>query len=309
MTESQKNLPSVSIVVPTRGRPELLRNCLESLISLNYPGERYEIIVVEDGTETGKKVTSEITQRSPLLVSYVRIPHSGAATARNVGLSRSSMDIVAFIDDDAMAVPEWLTRLVTALLSAGVGGAGGRVSPDYPESVLEAEMSSGGEMKWSGYNAVPSGLQEVDHLPGGNMAFWRQALLEVRGLDTDFTRRGSWREDTDLCVRLRHHGYRLLYDGQARISHRAFRWLAPSERFRPRLVWAMTRDDAYFRVKNYGWSGIGGSIVAAAKSIRDRVFYGAANFLLISVHLTAWIPGTLHGLRRKNDPDGSLRSE
>src|SRR5580692_9905904 len=110
MTESQKNLPSVSIVVPTRGRPELLRNCLESLISLNYPGERYEIIVVEDGTETGKKVTSEITQRSPLLVSYVRIPHSGAATARNVGLSRSSMDIVAFIDDDAMAVPEWLTR-------------------------------------------------------------------------------------------------------------------------------------------------------------------------------------------------------
>lgn len=309
MTDPQKNLPSVSVVVPTRGRPELLRNCLESLISLNYPHERYEILVIEDGTDSGEKVASEIRQCSPVPVAYERIPHSGAATARNVGLSRSSRDIVAFIDDDATAVSEWLTRLVAALLSTGVGGAGGRVSPDYPDSVLEAEMLSGGEMKWSGYNAVPSGLQEVDHLPGGNMAFWRRALLEVRGLDTDYTRRGSWREDTDLCVRLRHNGYRLLYDGQARISHRAFRWLAPSERFRPRLVWAMTRDDAYFRVKNYGWSGVGGSILAAAKSIKDRILYGTANFLLISVHLIAWIPGALHGLRRKNDPYGSLRSE
>jgi glycosyltransferase involved in cell wall biosynthesis len=309
MTAPQKNLPFVSIVVPTRGRPELLRNCLESLIRLDYPHERYEIIVIEDGTQSGQQVTSEITQRSPVPVGYHRIPHSGAATARNVGLSRSSRDIVAFIDDDAMAVSEWLGRLVTALLSVGVGGAGGRVSPDYPESVLEAEMLSGGEMKWSGYNAVPSGVQEVDHLPGGNMAFWREALLAVRGLDTDYTRRGSWREDTDLCVRLRHHGYRLLYDGQARISHRAYRWLTPSERFRPSLVWAMTRDDAYFRVKNYGWSGVRGSILAAGKSIRDRLIYGAANFLLISVHLVAWIPGALHGLRRKNDPDGSLRSE
>src|SRR5271166_2955371 len=145
MTAPQKNLPFVSIVVPTRGRPELLRNCLESLIRLDYPHERYEIIVIEDGTQSGQQVTSEITQRSPVPVCYHRIPHSGAATARNVGLSRSSRDIVAFIDDDAMAVSAWLGRLVTALLSVGVGGAGGRVSPDYPESVLEAEMLSGGE--------------------------------------------------------------------------------------------------------------------------------------------------------------------
>jgi mycofactocin glycosyltransferase len=309
MTDPQKNLPSVSVVVPTRGRPKFLRNCLESLIRLDYPRERCEIIVIEDGTESGEKETSEIARLAPFPVHYHRIPHSGAATARNVGLSRSSNDIVAFIDDDATAIPEWLTRLVSALSSTGVGGAGGRVSPDYPEPVLEAEMLPGGEMKWSGYNSVPPGLQEVDHLPGGNMAFWRRALVEVGGLDTEYTRRGSWREDTDLCVRLRHKGYRLIYDGQARISHRAVRWIGASERFRPGLVWAMTRDDAYFRVKNYGWSGVTGTIREAAKSIKDRIVYGSANFLLISVHLVAWIPGVIHGLRRRNDPQGSLRPE
>src|SRR5215467_6472134 len=123
-------LPLVSIVVPTRARPEFLRNCLESLITLDYPNDRYEIIVVEDGSETGQEVAEEIRQRSAVVVRYRRIPHSGAATSRNVGLQLATGEIVAFIDDDGMAVPNWLRRHVQGLQEEGVAGVGGRVSPD-----------------------------------------------------------------------------------------------------------------------------------------------------------------------------------
>lgn len=306
---STTEFPYVSVVVPTRARPQFLRNCLISLFRLDYPHDRYEIIVVEDGTEEGQEVTEEARRHSPVPVRYRRIPHSGAATSRNVGLQLATGEIVAFIDDDGMAVSCWLQRHVQGLLKEGVAGVGGRVSPEYPDPVIEARMGPGGDLKWSGFNALQPQVQDVDHLPGGNMSFWRKALIEVRGLDARYTRRGSWREDTDLCVRLRYKGYRLLYDGEAQIIHRAARWMNPWERLRPGLVWAMTRDDAYFRVKNYGWSGVWGSIRSACMSIKSRIVHAAANFFLISVHLLAWIPGVVKGLRSKNDPFGTLGEE
>jgi len=309
MTHSALDTPLVSVVVPTRARPAFLSNCLESLLKLDYPRDRYEIIVVEDGTETGQEITERVRQRSPVPVRYKRISHSGAATSRNVGLLLSTGEIVAFIDDDAMAVPAWLRRLVHGLLQDGVAGVGGRVSPEYPEHLLEAGMGRGGDLRWSGFNALPVTVQEVDHLPGGNMAFWRQALVEVQGLDTRFTRRGSWREDTDLCVRLRNRGYRLLYDGEARIIHRAVRWADPWERMRPGLVWSMTRDDTYFRVKNYGHSGVWGAFRSAATSVKLRFVHGAANLFLVPVHVLALIPGIVKGLRSKRDPNGTLGAE
>jgi cellulose synthase/poly-beta-1,6-N-acetylglucosamine synthase-like glycosyltransferase len=306
---SAMHSPYVSVVVPTRARRFYLNNCLESLLALDYPKDRYEIIVVEDGTDEGQEVADDIRLRSPVPIRYTRIPHSGAATARNVGVQLATGDIVAFIDDDGIAVPAWLRRLVQALLKDGVAGVGGRVSPEYPELELEAAMGLGGDLLWSGFNASPKTLQDVDHLPGGNMSFWRSALLEVRGLDTRYTRRGSWREDTDLCVRLRLRGYRLLYDGEAQIIHRAARWMNPWERLRPGLVWAMTRDDAYFRVKNYGWSGVWGTVRSAMASVKARVIQASANLFLISVHLLAWMPGVAKGLRNKNDPFGSLEQK
>jgi cellulose synthase/poly-beta-1,6-N-acetylglucosamine synthase-like glycosyltransferase len=303
---SETDFPYVSVVVPTRARPEYLRNCLESLLKLDYPSDRYEIIVVEDGTETGQQIVNEIQQHSSIPLRYRRIAHSGAATSRNVGLELSAGEIVAFIDDDAMAVSAWLQRLVRGLRQEGVAGVGGRVSPEYPESLLEAGMGRGGELQWSGFNASPAKVAEVDHLPGGNMAFWRRVLMEVHGLDARYTRRGSWREDTDLCVRLRHRGYRLLYDGESRIIHRAVRWMNPWERLRPSLVWAMTRDDAYFRVKNYGYSGVWGAVRSAIISVKSRFVQTAANLFLIPVHLLALIPGIVKGLRVKDDPFGTL---
>lgn len=284
----------------------MLRKCIQSLLAQDYPREKYEVITVEDGTRDGEQVVARMAHGSAVPLRYVHIPHGGAATARNIGLARSGADIVAYIDDDGFATREWITQLVEPLLREGVAGSGGRVSPEYPEPVLQAEVLPDGELKWSGFNVMVPGFREVDFVAGGNMAFWRKALLEVKGLDAGYTRRGSWREDTDLHIRLRHKGYRHIYNARAQIAHRAARWLNPWERMRPSLVWAMVRDDAYFRAKNFRWRGVFGAIRAGTKDAGKRFVLGAANFLLILVHLFAWIPGAWLGLRKRDREFGTL---
>ena len=307
--ETERIFPTVSVVVPTRARRELLRNCVQSLVAQDYPKNRFDIIVVEDGTSEGEKIVAEIVPSTAVPLSYVRIPHSGLAVARNVGAEKSSGQIVAYIDDDALAVPCWLNRLVEALQSDGAGGAGGRVSPDYPDDTLVSEVAADGQMKSSGNSSSLPGIHEVAFVPGGNMAFWRKSLTEVKGFDGAYTKRGCWREETDLCVRLRSKGYRIFYSSAAEVAHRAARWENPLERVNPGRTSGMIEDDAYFRAKNFGWAGVGGAFRNAIRDATMRLKLSAVHLLLALVHLTAWIPGAVRGLTKKERQLGTLRAE
>jgi glycosyltransferase involved in cell wall biosynthesis len=308
-TDTKKAVPSVSVVVPTRGRRELVRNCVQSLLAQDYPKDRFDIIVVEDGTSDGEDIVSEMAAASAVSVVYFRIPHSGLAVARNVGAEKSSGEIVAYIDDDALAVPCWLSRLVEALHFDGAGGAGGRVSPDYPDDSLIAEVEPDGRMLSSGNSSSLPGVHEVAFVPGGNMAFWRRSMVEVKGFDGAYTKRGCWREETDLCVRLRSRGYRIFYTSAAEVGHRGARWVNPLERVNPSRVSGMVEDDAYFRVKNFGWAGVGGAFRNALADTILRLKLSAFNLLLAFVHLIAWVPGAIRGLAKKDRLLGTLKSE
>jgi glycosyltransferase involved in cell wall biosynthesis len=309
LAESKGDLPKVSVVVPTRGRGQLLRNCIQSLLAQDYPKSRFDIIVVEDGTNDGEKIASELAAGTTVSLSYIRIPHSGLAVARNIGAEKSSGDIVAYIDDDALAVPCWLSRLVEALRLDGAGGAGGRVSPDYPDDALVSEVDADGRLRSSGNSSSLAGIHEVAFVPGGNMAFWRRSLAEVRGFDGAYTKRGCWREETDLCVRLRSKGYRIFYTSAAEVAHRAARWDNPLERINPSRISGMIEDDAYFRVKNFGWAGLGGAVRNSFAETTLRLKLSAVHFLLAFVHLTSWIPGAIRGLAKRDRRMGTLETK
>src|SRR5207244_1746336 len=103
-----------------------------------------------------------------------------------------------------------------------------------------------------------------------NMAFWRSALVDIGGFDKTFSKTISWRHETDLGLRVQARGYRLVFDSNLVVSHRAARWYDPIERIRPSVVWSMVRDDAYFRTKNYGWPGLLGAVLSAAKDAKGR---------------------------------------
>ncbi len=175
--------PLVSIVVPTRNRCNPLRDCLATLISQDYPAERYEIVVVDDGsTDDTKQVVTEMTARtrSPF-VRY--LCHSGGVNAaRNRGIAASSGSIVGFIDDDELAPSQLLgvaVRLLTDNASAvAVGGEyRSRLEGKRPRFVCTNCTEN--------YKSIPAPRETrsaiVDDLPGG-CVFLRRQAFEKYGL-------------------------------------------------------------------------------------------------------------------------------
>jgi glycosyltransferase involved in cell wall biosynthesis len=105
--------PFVSVIVPTRDRPESLAMCIDALLKLHYP--RYEIIIVDNAPTTQK--TAHLVQETYGHVSnlrYVREDGQGASYARNRGIQEARGEILAFTDDDVVVDIYWLAQCVRA---------------------------------------------------------------------------------------------------------------------------------------------------------------------------------------------------
>jgi glycosyltransferase involved in cell wall biosynthesis len=287
-----------------------VKKCIKSLIEQDYPRERYEIIVVEDGSKDARSVV-ESFQSAGVRLTYLYIPHSGAAATYGAGLGQACCDLVAFIDDDAIAPPTWLRQIASILEQGrplGVVGAGGHISGEYPLDKFEASVSPTGELQWTGFGLFSSPPCDVDHLPGCNMAFWRDALLEIGGFDNRFSKTISWRHETDVCLRLRRRGHRLTYDPRLVVLHHGARWSSLLERISPPVVWNMIRDDSYFRAKNFGLPGAMGAMERSLQGIPQRLLHGTTTIFLAFVHLLAWIPGTVRGLAARGQAKDTSRN-
>jgi prepilin-type N-terminal cleavage/methylation domain-containing protein/prepilin-type processing-associated H-X9-DG protein len=197
--------PKVSVVVCTYNGGATLRQCVQSLLKLDYPD--YEVIVVDDGSIDS---TPDILQRFPD-VRVIRQPNRGLSAARNAGLFAATGSIVAYTDSDCFADADWLTMLVQQLHVTGADAVGGpnltpddgwlascvAASPGQPTHVLEND-------------------QVAEHIPGCNMAFRREALLVVNGFDCQYKRAG---DDVDICWRLQQAGYWITFAPGAFVWH------------------------------------------------------------------------------------------
>ena len=152
----------------------------------------------------------------------------GLAGGRNTGVAHAWGDVVAFIDDDAVAGPDWLARLADHYLDPTVLGVGGLVEPAW-------EHRRPGwfppELDWvvgCSYLGMRSGLGPVRNFIGANMSFRREILAEIGGFSIELGRVDSnpfGCEETELCLRVsqRHPGAILLYEPAASVRHRVRR--------------------------------------------------------------------------------------
>jgi GT2 family glycosyltransferase len=128
----------------------------------------------------------------------------GLASARNTGVSNARGDIVAFLDDDAIAEPAWLERLVAEYSDPAVMAAGGSIDPVWPE---RRPWWFPTEFDWvvgCTYRGMPVGNSDVRNLIGANMSFRRDVLLTIGGFRADLGRVGNYPagcEETELCMR------------------------------------------------------------------------------------------------------------
>ncbi len=200
---------SVSVVIPAFNGAAHVAQLLASLCAQTYPRDRYEIILVDDGSSDDTAASAELALTQWDGAGRVlRKPNGGPASARNAGLRASIADVIAFIDVD---VPEsdWLVSVVGALAS-GAAGAGGPLrnisSPGWVTSYLDACQFF--------RQRVRNGV--VDYLLTNNVAFRREALVRVGGFTE---RRGVWAEDADLSFRLKQQGYALLLVPGGCVTH------------------------------------------------------------------------------------------
>jgi GT2 family glycosyltransferase len=205
-SELRKEWPRASVVVCAYQAEDTIEECLRSLMELGYPD--YEVLVVDDGSTDA---TAQIARRFPVrLLSKDRLGLSGA---RNVGLEQAEGEFVAYIDADAQADPDWLTYLALALEVQGTAGAGGPnpVPPDDPPVAQCVARAPGGPIH------VLLDDERAEHVPGCNMAFWRERLVEIGGFDPIYRAAG---DDVDVCWKLLDRGYDIRFNPSALVWHR-----------------------------------------------------------------------------------------
>jgi glycosyltransferase involved in cell wall biosynthesis len=110
--------PSVSAVVPTRDRPELLRAAIDAILGQDYPGAIEVVVVYDQSTpDTSLELARTAPQRRVRVIANTRTP--GLAGARNTGILAATGDLIAFCDDDDEWLPGKLTSQAAALMAAG----------------------------------------------------------------------------------------------------------------------------------------------------------------------------------------------
>ena len=203
----RRTWPRISVVVCAYNEAATIDECLTSIENLSYPD--YEIILVNDGS---RDATGEIARRHAS-VRVLDIPNGGLSAARNVGLEHAAGEIVAYTDGDVRVDPDWLTHLVRPFLTSDVVGAGGPnlVPADDPPMAQCIARAPGSPTQ------VMIDDRIAEHVPGCNMAFRRDALLEVGGFNPIYLRAG---DDVDICWRLQARGWKIGFAPSALVWHR-----------------------------------------------------------------------------------------
>ena len=198
--------PRVSVVVCSYNGAATLRECLDSLMRLDYPD--YEVILVDDGsTDDTPWIAADFPQ-----VVCLRQENRGLSVARNVGASHADGEIVAYTDSDCVADEHWLRYLVLAMQDQHVQAIGGpNITPYSDGMVARCVAASPGNP-----SHVMLDDHYAEHVPGCNLALRRDVLLSLGGFDPQFRTAG---DDVDLCWRLLDAGMNIGYAASAMVWH------------------------------------------------------------------------------------------
>jgi GT2 family glycosyltransferase len=200
-----------SVVIPTFGRPDSAERLLESLTKLNYPRERFEVIIVDDGSPNPAQPRLARFQQTLDLIA-LRQDNAGPSKARNRGAAVARGKYLAFTDDDCTADPFWLRALANALERTGPAVCGGRTINGLPGDIYAEATQILADYLYQRYN--PTSTPGAFY-PTNNFAVPRDAFLEVGGFDESM----RFGEDREFCYRWASRGLGFISVADAIIYH------------------------------------------------------------------------------------------
>jgi len=204
---------AVSVIVPTRDRPEQLARCLRALASTARPAGGLEVIVVNDGGVPPPVPPDGAV--GGLAVRRIDQAPAGPAAARNAGAAAAAGRVLAFTDDDCEPTPEWLQVLERQLAAEPGAVVGGRLVPSHPENACAAASQLLIDHFYGWHNRDPGRARFVT---SNNLAMTATTFREIGGFNTGFPTAAA--EDRELAERALLSGHALVYVPEAVVRHR-----------------------------------------------------------------------------------------
>ncbi|MBO0815770.1 MAG: glycosyltransferase, partial [Actinobacteria bacterium] len=289
--------PTVSVVVAaySSARWQETRAALASVAAQTVPVLE-TVLVIDHNTELLSRARREFAGRQNAgdaggaVVNVIpNVRDRGASGARNTGVAASHGDVVAFLDDDAVASPAWLEGLLGHFWDPAVVGAGGGVVPLWAGP---APRWFPPEFYWAvgaSYRGMPEHAAEIRNVWSGNMAIRRPVFDSIGGFREGFGKVGNrpCPEDTDLCLRAAAGGGRWMYEPAALCGHRV-----PLQRATVRYFLSRSLNEGRGKAQLAGLEGTAQSTSAELRYARRVLPAGIAR------GLRDWIRGDVTGAAR-----------
>lgn len=222
----------LSVVIPTYNRVDRLRLTLDGLARQTWPADRFEVLVVSDGSTDGtEEMVRAYADRAPFRLRLFTQCNAGPSRARNHAVGQACGEVIVFIDDDIEPMPELLAAHAAHHLRDERIAVIGPMLPDparqsveppwiaWEHAMLQKQYTNWRNGVWRGVGP--------HNFYSGNASVRRDVFLLSRGFDERFKRQ----EDVELACRLqRDSGVRFIYEADAVGVHRPTRsltsWLA-----------------------------------------------------------------------------------
>jgi glycosyltransferase involved in cell wall biosynthesis len=225
--------PTFSIVIATKNREALLADTLEALSAQEWPRNRFDILVGDNGSTDGTRAVVQAAARksgAPRIV-YRHVATPGKSHAVNTLLKNVAADLIALTDDDVLPEPDWLRALALSFEQTGADFLAGRILPRWeaePPSWLSSALYGVLAIPDNGTRRLQMGpnspdLAGRDIMPiGANMALRASVVRAIGGLRHDLGKlSGTLRtgEDHEFFLRMIKAGYRGYYEPSAVVRH------------------------------------------------------------------------------------------
>lgn len=266
-------LPRVTVVVLNYNGLRHLEDCFTSLLSLDYPKDRLELMLVDNGSSDGS--LGFMRERFPSVRLVETGSNLGFAAGNNYGAERAAGEYVAFLNNDTRVEPNWLSELVGNLRADEEQGVVCASSLMLDWEGKKIDFYSG-SVNFHGFGFQPSyGLpvgavhpesRELLFACGGSMLIRREVFLQVGGFDPDYF---AFFEDVDLGWRLWLLGYRITLTPTAITYHRHHGTASGMGNHRWQVIYE--RNALYTIYKNYEQANLDKILPAALLLLGQRV--------------------------------------
>lgn len=233
----------VSVVVCTYSeeRYDIFSECVESILGQTY--EPIELVIIVDGNDTVfERVTRDFGDVDDLvanLIIYNNDQNRGISYSRTKGAELGGGEIVAFIDDDGVAEPDWIEEHIAMYEATSAIAVAGEVAPDW---IHGAPKFFPEEFYWLVGCTEPGFAEhgaEIRNGYGSNVSYQREKFLEIGGYDANTGRKGDRHiqaHEAPAGIRLqRHFGKGVIYTADSVVNHRLFH-------YRGRFKWLVFRS-------------------------------------------------------------------